>query len=90
MYHVLLAPIVNTINSFSFLNPIFNNFFEFSIKNSFKIQYLPHLKYENYEINFIKLDSTTIFEQQQVQLWIGISFLFMILLIFIKNWFNNQ
>ncbi len=37
----------------------------FRQQNSFKIQYLPHLKYENYEINFIKSNSMTTFQQYQ-------------------------
>jgi hypothetical protein len=53
-----------------------------STTNSFKIQYLPHLKYENYEINFIKSNSVTTFQQHQVHLWIQVIFLIMILLNF--------
>jgi len=44
-------------------------------QNSFKIQYFPHLKYENYAINFIKSDLTTTFQQHQVHLWIQVIFL---------------
>jgi hypothetical protein len=57
----------------------------FQQKNSFKIQYLPHLKYENYEINSSKSNSTITFQQHQVHLWIQINFLFLILLMFIKK-----
>jgi hypothetical protein len=54
----------------------------FQQQNSFKIQYLSHLKYENYQINFIKSNSTTTFQQHQVHLWIQINFFSMILLNF--------
>jgi hypothetical protein len=45
-------------------------FLNFQQQNSFKIQYLPHLKYENYEINFIKSNSVITFQQHQIHLWI--------------------
>jgi hypothetical protein len=54
----------------------------FQQQNSFKIQYFPHLKYKNYEINFIKSNSTTTFQQHQVHLWIQVKKLSMILLNF--------
>jgi len=79
---VVLGLSVNTLNSFSLLNAIFLNFQQ---QNAFKIQYLPHFKYENYEINFINFDLATTFQQHQVHLWIRIQFLFMILLIFTKK-----
>jgi len=84
---VLLAPNANTLNSISLPNPICLNFQQ---QNSFKIKYLPHLKYENYEISFIKSNLAIIFQQHQIHLWIRITFLFMILLMFIKKWFSNQ
>ncbi len=59
--------------------------FNFQQQNSFKIQYLPHLKYENYEINFIKSNSTITFQQHQLHLWIRVKFIFMILLMFDKK-----
>jgi hypothetical protein len=62
----------------------------FQQQNSFKSQYIPHLKYENYEINFIKSNSTTTFQQHQKHLSIQVKFVFMILLMFIKKWFNNR
>jgi hypothetical protein len=45
---------MNTLNSFSFKTQIVVFFLNFQHQNSFKIQYLPHFKYEKYEINFIK------------------------------------
>ncbi len=82
---MLLERNVNTFNSFSLLNPICYNLFEFQQQNSFKIQYISHLKYENYEINFIKSNLKIIFQQHQVHLWIQVKFLFMILSMFIKK-----
>ncbi len=57
----------------------------FQQQNSFKIQSLSHLMYENYEINFIKSNLVINFQQHQVHLWIRVKFIFMNLLMFIKK-----
>jgi hypothetical protein len=81
---VLLAPSVNTLNSFSLLKPFF--ILKIQQQNTFKIQYLPHLKYENYEINFIKSNSVTTFQQHQVHLWIQVKHF----IIFLLNFTNKM
>ncbi len=82
---MLLAPSVNTLNSFSLLNPICCHLFEFSVTKFIQIQYFSRVKYENYEMNFIKSNLSITFQQHQVHLWIQVNFLCMILLILIKK-----
>jgi hypothetical protein len=45
--------------------PNFCNFFEFPEQNPLKNQYLPHLNFENCQINSIKSNSPMAFQQCQ-------------------------
>jgi len=48
-----------------------------------------HSKFNIFHTLSIKSNSTITFQQHQAHLWIQVKFLFMILLMFIKKWFNN-
>jgi hypothetical protein len=69
--------------------PNFCNLFEFPVtKSIFKNQYLPHLSFENCEINSIKSDLLITFQQHQEHLKIPMQFSVWILLNF--HWKNDS
>jgi hypothetical protein len=85
-----IGPSVNTLraqlNFPSKLN--FCKLFEFLTTKSFKIQYLPQLSSENCEVNFIKFDSSSAFQQHQECFQIPIQF--SVLILFYFHWKNGS
>ncbi len=83
---MLLAPSVNTFNSFSLQNPFFVICLIFEQK-FIQILILPNLKYENYEVKFIESNLTTNFKYTFRFEYV---YIYMILLFLLKKYFNNQ
>jgi anaerobic ribonucleoside-triphosphate reductase len=76
------------LNWFFFPNPIFTICLNFQQQNPLKTQYSPHLSSQNCEINSIKSNSLSVFQQHQEHIQIPIQFSTSILFNF--HWENDS